>query len=101
MKRERKQRGRTRQEKFNDEGDFLIGVVIGTVASFCCGFMLFMGTHSSGIPLLPFLAAAMLAAGVLLLGFHLSKHRGQRLVLHGLVISLLFGLLLAGLCAVG
>ncbi len=96
---ERKKRVRTPQEKISDEGDFLVGMVIGIVVAFFCGTTMFAEGFSRSKLAYPYLACVAIIAAALLLVYHLRK-RGQRLVLHGMIVSLLLGLFLVGLCAI-
>lgn len=93
---EQKKRDRTPQQKVNDEGDFLVGMVVGTVVSLFCGFML-AAIELGGIAWLHILIVVATIAGVLRLGFQ-DRKRGNRLLLPGLLISMLLGLFLVGLC---
>ena len=96
---ERKKRVRTPGEKISDEGDFLVGMVVGIVLSFLCGFIVSMGVSGRNGRAFSFLICCAIIAAALLLAYHLRK-RGQRLVLNGRIVSLLFGMLLVGLCTI-
>lgn len=96
---ERKKRVRTIREKASDDGDFLIGMVIGIVVAFFCGPLMFAEGFSRSKLAYPYLACLAIIVAALLLVYHLRK-RGQRLVLHGMIVSLLLGLFLVGLCTI-
>lgn len=87
---EQKKPALTTQEKVGDEGDFLVGIVIGAVVSIFCGFMLAMIEYGA-IAWLHILIVVAAIAGILRLGFNRRK-RGNRLLLPGLLISMLVGL---------